>query len=437
MLSHRPNSTDALLAKALARLAEDEAQVKQELALIIAADTSFPPGTGYGAFADLLERLTAPLGFDAQRVSVPQALWDAGVPDIAGERVNLIAARRNGRPVCSLYFHVDCVPPGDGWTHPPLQLTVDGRTLYGRGTADMKGTIASALAAIRAAVAVGLPLAFDPVLLFCTDEEGGLYPGIRYLAEQGLVEGHLLSFNGGAVPRIWAGCFGSLDLRIEIEGRAAHSGEPGDGVNAIEAAIPLLTALRKLKAVVEQRTSALPPPPRREGRPLTARLNVTAAHGGDKGSSLPGRFTLLVNRRYAPEERFEDVLAELEMTVAEAMKGSGALGFTTRVVGHLAPVADPTGPHWPRWQAALSEGFGWPMESFSAYGASSSSDMGWVQAAGIREILLGGLVKPGCGAHGADEHTTLDDVMALARSILLYLAEAFPGDGPNTTKPEA
>jgi succinyl-diaminopimelate desuccinylase len=51
--------------------------------------------------------------------------------------------------------------------------------------------------------------------------------------------------------------------------------------------------------------------------------------------------------------------------------------------------------------------------------------MGFVQRAGIREILLGGLVRPSCGAHGADEHTTLDDVMALARSILLYFAEEF------------
>jgi succinyl-diaminopimelate desuccinylase len=232
---------------------------------------------------------------------------------------------------------------------------------------------------------------------------------------------------------VWAGCFGSLDLSIEVEGRAAHSGDPGDGINAIEAALPLLNALQSLKAAVETRTSALPPPPSREGRPLTARLNITAAHGGAKGSTLPGRFTVLVNRRYAPEERFENVLSELERTIETSLQHSGALGWRTRVVGHLAPVTDPTGPHWPRWQAALSEGFGWPLESFRAWGATSSSDMGWVQAAGHREILLGGLTRPGCGSHGPDEHTTLDDVMALARSILLYLSEDFRGDARSGT----
>jgi succinyl-diaminopimelate desuccinylase len=53
--------------------------------------------------------------------------------------------------------------------------------------------------------------------------------------------------------------------------------------------------------------------------------------------------------------------------------------------------------------------------------------MGWVQQAGITEILLGGLSRPGCGAHGADEHTTLEDVLALAHSILLYFAADFHG----------
>jgi succinyl-diaminopimelate desuccinylase len=413
------------LSKALEALQSDESGVVEDLERLLACDTSFPPGSGYVAFADLVEGKVAPLGFEARRVIVPRELWDAGDGAAFGERVNLLAARRMGRPVCSLYFHVDVVPPGDGWTRPPLALTVEGRTLYGRGTADMKGTIAATLAAFRAADRVGLPLAFDPVLLFCTDEEGGLYPGIRYLAEQNLVEGHLLSFNGGAAPRIWAGCFGSVDLLVEIEGRAAHSGDPGNGVNAIETAVPLLVALQGLKHRVESRKSAMPSPPHFEGRPLTSRLTITAAHGGTKGSSLPGRFTLTINRRYAPEEKSEDVLRELEETIAAPLKSSGALSFSSRIVGHLAPVSDPVGPHWPRWQAALSEGFGWTPEEFRAWGSSTSSDMGWVQQAGIKEILLGGLTRPGCGAHGADEHTTLDDVLSLAKSILLYFAADF------------
>jgi succinyl-diaminopimelate desuccinylase len=411
------------LAAGFDAIASDQAMILTDMERMLACDTSFPPGAGYEAFADLLQPQLETMGFAATRVEVPERLWAA--PGAHGRRVNLIAKRPGARPVCSLYFHVDTVPPGDGWTKPALACTQEGQMLFGRGAADMKGTIAAVLAALRAADRTGLPLAYDPALLLCTDEEGGLYPGIRHLAEQGLIEGHLLSFNGGAAPRIWAGCFGSMDLRVSVLGRSAHSGESGgDGINAIEAALPLLNALFALKSRVEARASALPPPPP-IGEPLRARLNVTAAHGGDKGSSVPGRFELLINRRYLPEETAAAVRAELDDTIAAALRDSPALGYETHLLGHLAPVSDPTGPHWPRWQQALSAGFGFPANSFRSWGASSSSDMGWVQQAGIREILLGGLGRPDRRIHGADEFTTLDDISALARSVLAYLAADF------------
>ncbi len=289
----------------------------------------------------------------------------------------------------------------------------------------MKGTIAAVLAALRAARECGLVLAYDPVLLFCTDEEGGLFPGIRYLAEQGMIEGHLLSFNGGAVPRIWTGCFGSFDLLIRIGGRAAHSGEPEGGINAIECALPVLQALVELKASVEGRSSALPPPPHRGGRPLTGQLTVAAVRAGEKGSAVPASIELLVNRRYSPEEDFAAAHDEICATVRTALAAIATTSLTFELVGHLAPVSDPTGPHWPRWQAAISAGFGFPLESFRPWGASSSSDMGWVQQTGIKEILLGGLGRPDNNVHGADEYTTLADLKALARSVLAYLAADF------------
>ena len=410
-------------------IAGDTSAIVDDLSRLVSCDTSFPPGDGYAAFADLAEAMLEPLGFDFRRVTVPEALWQSPEIGARGERVNLIAGRRSGRPVCSLYYHVDTVPAGDGWSVPPMAVTRDGDRLYGRGTADMKGTIAATLAALRAIDRFGLELAFDPVLLLCTDEEGGLYPGIRYLAEQGLIDGHLLSFNGGAAPRIWAGCFGSIDLLVQIHGRGAHSGDPVGGVNAAEAAIPLLNALMRLKAEVESRTSPLPSPPHWEGRPLHARLTVAAMHGGHKGSSLPARFEVLINRRYTPDEAFDTVLAELEATIADAIAGSPALGVDTHVVGHLAPVSDPTGPHWPRWQAALGRGFGWPADAFRAWGSSTSSDMGFVQQAGIREILLGGLSRPGSNTHAPDEFTTVPDLIALARAVLLYLSRDFDAAG--------
>lgn len=416
----------ALLDQAADRILASQDRWIGALARLVAVDTAFPPGAGYGAFADLIEELLAPLGFACRRVEVPEALWRT--PEARGARVNVIAApRERRRPACAIYVHTDTVPPGEGWTRPPLALTRDGDRLYGRGTADMKGTVAAVLAALVAAGEAGLPLAYDPVLLLCTDEEGGLYPGVRYLAEQGLIEGdQLICLNGGAVPRIWAGCFGSLDLAVTVEGRAAHSGDPGPGgVNAAEQALPVLGALMALKARVEARRSALPPPPHRGGEPLTARLTIAAIHAGAKGSALPGSCRILVNRRVMPEESMQEALAEMERAVAEGAAASGALGVRTQLVGRLDPVVDPDagGRCWPRWQAALGWGFGWPAGSFRRYGAASSSDMGFVQQSGLQEIMLGGLSRPDRNVHAADEFTTLQDVAGLARALLAYLAD--------------
>lgn len=394
------------------------------LGRLLAVDTSFPPGDGYAAFADVLEALFVPRGFACRRVEVPQALWAA--PESHGPRVNLIAepARRR-HAACGIYVHTDTVPAGEGWTRPPFALTREADRLYGRGAADMKGSIAALIAAVDAAAEAGLALARDPVLLACTDEEGGLYPGVRYLAEQGLLGcEELICLNGGAAPRIWAGCFGSLDVAITVEGRAAHSGDPGpEGVNAVEEGLPVLDALMALKRDVESRVCALPPPPAR-GRPLTARLTIAAVHGGAKGSALPGQCRILVNRRVMPEETMAAARDEIEQAVAAARARSQARGITTQLVGRLDPVTNPDagGRCWPRWREALAWGFSWTEASFARYGSSTSSDMGFVQQAGLTEIMLGGLVRPESRGHGADEFTTVQDIASLARALLAYLA---------------
>jgi succinyl-diaminopimelate desuccinylase len=49
--------------------------------------------------------------------------------------------------------------------------------------------------------------------------------------------------------------------------------------------------------------------------------------------------------------------------------------------------------------------------------------MGFAQQAGVPEVLLGGLRRPGGDPYGADEYTTVEDVEALARSVLAYLSD--------------
>jgi succinyl-diaminopimelate desuccinylase len=411
------------LDAALAAIGETAEGPIADLGRMIAVDTSFPPGQGYDAFADLMQELTAPLGFASERVVVPEKFWHVPGGPASGQRTNLLATRRSGKPVCGLYFHVDTVPPAPGWATDPFSLMRDG-------AADMKGSIAAVLLALRAAEEHDVELAYDPMLLFCTDEEGGLYPGIRYLAEQGRLEGHILNFNGSAEARIWAGCFGLFNLLVTVRGQAVHVGEgnrTGAGLNAIEAALPLLQALTDLKRRIAERVSALPPPPHAVG-PLRGQLSIVAAHGGTAGGQVPSLFEITLNRRYAPEERFEEAFAEIQAVIDAAAAQVPELGIETRLIGHLIPTDDPTGPHWPRWQRAMGQGFGYAPDEFRKWGAASCSDFGYVQRTGMREVLLGGLGRPDRNIHAPGEHTTVSDLVSLARSVLAYLAADFePG----------
>ena len=431
-----PTDADAPLAAAMEQIASLAGSAVADLARMIEIDTSFPPGAGYGAFADLMEDRVAPLGFSARRIDVPEHLWRVEGGPAYGARTNLVAERARGRPVLGLYYHVDTVPAAAGWQRDPLRLTREGDDLYGLGAADMKGTIAATLLALRAAEACDVELAYDPKLLLCSDEEGGLYPGVRHLAEIGEVPAHVLNFNGTAGPRIWAGCFGLFNLLVRLHGHTVHAGEgnrTGPGINAIEAAVPLMADLLGLKPVIAARTSALPPPPHAPA-PLAGRLDLTAGHGGTAGGQIPSLFELLITRRYAPEEAFEAARAEIEAVIEAFAAARPDLRVEVLLVGHLAPTADPGGPHWPRWQKALMHGFGWKAEDFARWGAASCSDFGWVQrATGHHEVLLGGLGRPTSRIHSPEEHTTVGDVIALARAILAYLAADFAPD----LRPEA
>jgi succinyl-diaminopimelate desuccinylase len=419
------------LVQALDRLACDAESAAVDLDRLIAVDTSFPPGKGYIAFAELAASLVEPIGFATRYIDVPEHLWKTSLSAENAVRRNLIAERSTGKPACGLYFHVDTVPAAPGWQRDPFRLIREGSTLYGLGAADMKGTIAASLLALRAAARYEVPLAYDPTLLFCTDEECGLYPGIRYLAEQGQLPDHILNFNGSAAPRIWAGCFGVFNLLVRIRGDGVHAGEgnrSSAGTNAIEQALPFMAGLQEMKSKVGARASALPPPPHASGA-LCPQISIAAANGGTAGGQVPSLFEILVSRRYAPEEEFESALSEIEELIERTMPPTEGLSIETEIVGHLVPTADPDGPHWPRWKKALSAGFGYRPEEFSKWGASSCSDFGWVQRAGTtREILLGGLGRPGNSVHSADEHTTIEDIVALAKSVLAYLAADFAPD---------
>lgn len=72
-----PDRGAASLAGAFAAIERLSETAVDDLRRMVAVDTSFPPGAGYEAFADLMEQFAVPLALDCERVIVPEELWRA------------------------------------------------------------------------------------------------------------------------------------------------------------------------------------------------------------------------------------------------------------------------------------------------------------------------------------------------------------------------
>ena len=129
-------------SEAFARVEKEEDYIVDILRKIIAVDTSVPPGKNYSKLIDIVEPEFQKFNFETQRVVVPEEKV-AQIPyELSGERCNLVASMKNGKPKASAYAHMDVVPVDEPWAVVPVAGSVKDGKLYGRGTVDMKGSIA-------------------------------------------------------------------------------------------------------------------------------------------------------------------------------------------------------------------------------------------------------------------------------------------------------
>src|SRR3546814_786325 len=103
-----------------------------------------------------------------------------------GEVDNLWATHGTGDPVLVLLGHTDVVPPGprEAWTSDPFVPEIRDGVLYGRGAADMKGSVAAFVVALERFVAVHPGHAGTVTLLLTSDEEGDAIDGVRRVARE-------------------------------------------------------------------------------------------------------------------------------------------------------------------------------------------------------------------------------------------------------------
>jgi acetylornithine deacetylase len=205
-----------------------------------------------------------------------------------------------------LAAHTDVVAvEGQSWSSDPFQVRRDGGRLYGRGTADMKGFIAAALAAVveHPARALQRPL---HVALSC-DEELGCRGVGSLLDELAGATGRpsLCVIGEPTLMRVADRHKGKVSLRVDVRGRAAHSAMPADGVNAVTYAARLIAELDDL-------SGELAAGPRDDGFAVAhATLSVGPIEGGVSLNIVPARCVFELEVRYLPGDDPERLLAPI------------------------------------------------------------------------------------------------------------------------------
>jgi acetylornithine deacetylase len=188
----------------------------------------------------------------------------------------------------------------------------------GRGAADMKGFLALAINRLARLDPARLrrPLA----LLLTYDEEVGTL-GARRFAESGRTPPGLprdVIIGEPTSLRVVRLHKGMIRLQLAFRGRAAHSGYPHLGRNAIEPAARAIAALAGLRLELEAER-----PPHGEHFPEVPypALNVGVVSGGSAVNVIPDRCTVQVGIRLLPEMKAEAMTERVRATVADALPG--------------------------------------------------------------------------------------------------------------------
>ncbi|MEX2724844.1 MAG: M20 family metallopeptidase [Candidatus Freyarchaeota archaeon] len=386
---------------------------------LIKIKTVVPPGNNYEEIVKYLEPQFSRIGFETERVTVPEEMVKRIPAPLEGPRVNLVAKKVFGedKPYITFYAHTDVVPVEEKWSVPPFEGVVKEGRIYGRGASDMKGFIATVLLALKVINELDLKPNYNITCVMCTDEEIGVYPGVYYLVDQGYVKGDVIC--GEAVHQIIGiGTAGSIVFDVTVKGRSAHTMAFWTAINAVENTVPVLEELLKLKEKVMGRRSEVPGLPTPYGDKMMPLFSINMIKGGAKENIIPGECRFSIDRRYIPEEKEEEVVAEFMETIEAAKKKSKVLAIETNVVRAYKPLkVSPQKPIVKKLAAAVKHVTGLDV---GYLGAAGATDMGYVAEKG-HDVAIMGVGDLLSNFHGADESINIGDMVKYAKELVHLL----------------
>lgn len=312
--------------------------------------------------------------------------------------------------------HTDVVPAEGDWISPPFELDVRDGLAFGRGTADMKGFIACALAMAERFAAADLRV---PVHLALTyDEEVGCLGAPVLLAEllrtgprpSAAIVGEPTSF------RAIVGHKGCYEYTTTITGLEGHASAPARGVNAVEESARYIARLLELRDELVGRA-----PDDSPYDPPHTTISVGTINGGTARNVLAGTCSFDWDLRPIDRADAEHVAAAVEEFERDAVArmrrthpGAAITTLTIGAVDGLEPVASSPA------RALVDDLLDGPAVDLVPFG----TEAGLFQEAGIPAVVCG----PGSidVAHMPDEHISIDDLDACL-AMLDRLADRLTG----------
>lgn len=361
----------------------DTLQLAQEL---IRRDSVTPEDKGCQR---LLSDRLAPLGFKSEHM-------------IFEDVENLWLRRGNKGPLIAFAGHTDVVPtgPAEKWSYPPFEAKVVDGMLYGRGAADMKGSIAAMVTACERFIRQHPEHEGSIAFLITSDEEGPAVNGtvkvIEMLQQRGEHIDWCLVGEPSSTDRLGDivknGRRGSLNGRLIVKGKQGHIAYPHLARNPIHLLAPALSELCALEW--DQGNEDFPP----------TSFQVSNLNSGTGATNvIPGTAELVFNFRYSTE-----VTHELLQKRVESVLEKHQLDFDLEWELSGKPFRTASGELLEAVQQAILDVTGYPTTLSTSGG---TSDGRFIAPTGAQVIELGPL---NATIHQIDECVSVADLDTLS-----------------------
>ncbi len=275
------------------------------------------PGGSEEDIAEFVNEKMEEIGLNVKKI-----ISKPGRPNVVGQYYG-----NDKKPVLMLNGHLDTVPIGnrDLWSIDPIGGIIKEGKVYGRGSADMKGGLASMILAAKALKELDIPLAGNLILAMVVDEEiTGM--GTRDLLNKGIRADAAIVCEGSNL-KVHNSHKGILTLEVMVLGKSAHASIPHQGVNAIY-------RMSQICLMLEKQQKNFMKEFRDQEHPT---ISVGTIQGGIKTNVVPNSCIITIDRRVLPREDVDKIKEDINLMISEVKKEESDFKVTVREILYAEP----------------------------------------------------------------------------------------------------